>query len=162
MHRRALEQLSRYFQGTKTKGMILRLDHEKGLEVYADAGFVGNWNMNGTDHRDSLCSWYGYIISYVGCPLMWKSQLQSEISLSSTEIEYTSMFHTLCQEIPIMQLLKRFKLHDFQVTTKHTCVHIKVFKDNTGAIELAKTSKYHLCTRHLSTKLHYFRQHVKY
>jgi hypothetical protein len=33
----------------------------------------------------------GYIIRYVGCPLIWGSKLQKEIALSSTESEYIAL-----------------------------------------------------------------------
>ena len=57
----------------------------KYLEVYVDADFVGNWDKDHSLDRDIERSIHGYIIMYTGCPVVWKSQLQTEIKLSSTE-----------------------------------------------------------------------------
>jgi hypothetical protein len=43
-HGEALRRLGRYLIGTRKKGLILRPDPSKGLEVYVDADFAGNWN----------------------------------------------------------------------------------------------------------------------
>ena len=48
---------------------------------------------------------YGFIISYLGVPIILKSQLQTEIALSSTESEYIGISYALREAIPIMQLL---------------------------------------------------------
>ena len=57
----------------------------KYLEVYVDADFSGNWDKDHSLDRDTERSRHGYIIMYTGCPVVWKSQLQTEIALSSTE-----------------------------------------------------------------------------
>ena len=54
-------------------------------------------------------SQHGYIILYFGCPLIWKSQLQMEIALSSAESEYTGLSYALCKAIPLMTLLEELK-----------------------------------------------------
>ena len=35
----------------------------------------------------------------------------------------------------------------------------KVYEDNSGALEMARTEKYRPRTKHLNIKLHHFRQH---
>jgi hypothetical protein len=43
-HGRAIQWLARYLKGTDTKGLILKPDCNKALEVYVDIDFAGNWD----------------------------------------------------------------------------------------------------------------------
>ena len=148
--------------GTKDKGTILRPSKEKqDLEVYVDADFAGNWDAKEAAHdRDTARSRHGYLIMYAGCPILWKSQLQTEIALSSTESEYTGLSYALRDAIPIMQLIKEMKAHGFPIKNVTPKVHCKVFEDNSGAIEIANVHKYRPRTKHLNVKLHHFRDYV--
>jgi hypothetical protein len=65
--------------------------------------------------RDTVRSRHGYIILYGGVPITWKSQLQTEIALSSTESEYTGLSYALQEAILIMQLLKEMKTMGFPI-----------------------------------------------
>ena len=42
---RAVENLVKYLMKTKNKGIILKPDRTKLLEIFADADFSGNWNI---------------------------------------------------------------------------------------------------------------------
>jgi hypothetical protein len=97
---------------------------------------------------------------YSGVPVSWKSQLQGEICLSTTEAEYTGMSYALREAIPIMEMLKEMKALGFPVRTTQSRVHCRVFEDNSGALEMAQTHKYRPRTKHISTKLHHFRDYV--
>ena len=74
-HREALRWLARYLKGTRDKGMIYKPYLLKGLGVFVDANFAGNWDKTDTENRDTATSRHGYIIRYTGCPIVWKSQL---------------------------------------------------------------------------------------
>ena len=69
---------------------------------------------------------------------MWKSQLQGEITLSSTESEYIGLSYALRDAIPIMNLLNEMKQKGFTISKTKTEVKCKVFEDNSGALEIAK------------------------
>ena len=104
--------LGRYLKGTRDKGTIMRPLPKKDLEVFVDASFCGDWDStDAASDRDTARSRHGYIINYAGCPLLWKSQLQTEIALSSTESEYTGLSYALRDAIPIMELLKEMQAH---------------------------------------------------
>ena len=146
---------------TRDKGLIIQPKHGKGLEVYVDADFSGNWDPSAPHmDRDTARSRHGYIIMYEGCPLIWKSQLQTEVALSSTESEYIGISYALREVIPIMELLKEMKHLDFPISKSKPKIHCKVFEDNSGALEMAKTHKYRPRTKHLNVKLHHFRDYV--
>jgi hypothetical protein len=85
------------------------VNKSKDLEVYVDVNFSGNWDPKEAQDRDTARSGHGYIITYVGCAILWKSQMQTEIAFSSTESEYTGLSYALKDAIPIMELLKELK-----------------------------------------------------
>ena len=159
-HGEALKYLGRYLLATRDKGTILNPDITKDLEVYVDADFAGNYDRNHTQDRDTARSRHGYFILYKGCPVTWKSQLQTEITLSSTESEYTGLSYALRETIPIMSLLKEMKLHKFPIPTAVPHIKCRVFEDNSGALEMATNHKYRPRTKHLNVKLHHFRDYV--
>ena len=71
-----------------------------------DSDFCGNWHKKYAGETDSVQSRHGYIIMYAGCPIVSKSQLQTEIALSTTEAEYTGLSYALREAISLMELLK--------------------------------------------------------
>ena len=48
----------------------------------------------------------------------------------------------------------------FDINDPYLTVKCKVFEDNSGDLEIAKTHKFWPCTRHLNIKLHHFRDYV--
>ena len=159
-HGQAVKWLGRYLKATRKKGTILKPVKGKGLEVHVDADFSGNWDPKESWDRDTARSRHGYIVKYEGCPLLWKSQLQTEIALSSTEREYTGMSYGLREVIPVIEILKEMKQFGFPIQKEVPKVYCKVFEDNSGALEMAATHKYRPRTKHLNVKLHHFRDYV--
>ena len=90
-HTQALSWLVRYLKGTGYKVTLLRPKIGKSLEVYVDADFARNFDKDDLLDRDTKRSRHGYIIMYNGLPLVWKYQLQTQITLSRTDPEYTGL-----------------------------------------------------------------------
>ena len=142
--------------------MTFKPDQNAGLEVFVDADFAGNWDQNEPHNdRDTARSRHGYIIRYKGCPVVWKSQLQTEIALSSTESEYTGLSYALREAIPLMEILKEMKAQGIDIADTRAKLHCKVFEDNSGALEMARVHKFRPRTKHLNVKLHHFRSYVE-
>ena len=152
--------LAKYLKGTRDKGLIINPNKHTGLEMFVDTDFSGNWKKEESHKIDSARSRYGYIIRYNSCPIIWNSQLQSEIALSSTESEYIGISHGLCDAIPIMEILREMKALGFPIETTTSKIYCRVFEDNSGAIEMAKVQKYCPCTKHVNVKYHHFRDYV--
>lgn len=161
-HGKAVRWIARYLAGTRKRGMILQPDPTKSLEVYVDADFAGAWDKSlaGID-KDTARSRHGYIITYGGMPICWKSQLQQEIALSSTESEITGLSYALREAIPIIELLREAKGYGFDVYREDTKIHCKVFEDNSGAVEIAKFPKARPRTKHINNRLFHFYEHVE-
>jgi hypothetical protein len=159
-HAQALQWLGRYLEETQNKGTILRPVEGKDMEVYVDADFSGNWDPKETQDVNTARLWHGYIISYAGWPVIWKSQMQTEIALSPTESEYVGLSYALRDVIPIMELLKELKKFKFPIRTSKAKVHCKVFEDNSGAVEIATTHKFRPRTEHINVKYHFFWDYI--
>ena len=157
-HGEAAKWLGRYLKGTKDKGIILRPDRSKGMEIYCDADFAGAWDpaLAGED-IDTARSRHGYIITYAGVPLLWKSSMQGEISLSSTEAELIGLSAGLRKAIPLQHMLNEMKQKfGFDIVPAGPVVHCKAFEDNNGALAIAKVPRMRPRTKHINTKYFHF------
>ena len=80
--------------------------------------------------------------------------------MSSTESEYVGLSYSLRDAIPIMNLLNEMKQNGINIASTTPQVMCRVFEDNSGALELAKETKYRPRTKHLCCKFHHFRDYV--
>jgi hypothetical protein len=88
-HSQAVKHIGRYLLGTKDQGLIMTPDPSKSVEVYADADFSGLFNPETALYDPATAkSRTGYIGTYMGCPIIWASKLQTKTALSTTEAEY--------------------------------------------------------------------------
>ena len=96
----------------------------------------------------------------MGCPVIWVSKLQSEISLSTVEAEYVALSQAMRDIIPLQDQMKELNgiFGEKDITPN---VHCTLFEDNNGALELAKAPRYRPRTKHIAIKYHHFREHVK-
>ena len=76
-------------------GIILTPEITKRLDVHVDADFPGNWMPDDSNNPDTARSRHGYVISYAGFLVSWKLQLDTKVSLSTTEAEYIGMSQAL-------------------------------------------------------------------
>ena len=159
-HGQAVKWIGRYLAGTRGKGFILKPKDES-FVVWADADFSGNWHPESAmDDPDTARSRSGYIIMYLGCPILWKSQLQTEIALSSCESEYICLSQATRKVIPILELVQEMKQHGFDVGDTKPTVKCSLFEDNSGALTLAKAPAMRPRTKHINVKYHHFRSFV--
>ena len=159
-HGAAIKWIGRYLKGTSQHGTIMKPNKHRGLEVHVDADFVGNWDPEDVANVDTAKSRHGYCITYAGCPICWKSQLQPHIALSSSESEYIGLSSALREAIPIMNLLTEMAHHQLLPSPAQTTIHCKVFEDNIGALEMAREHKFRPRTKHMHIKYHHFRSYV--
>jgi len=84
-HERAVKRIGKYLLGTKDHGIAFKPNDSYVLECYVDADFANGWDTENPDDPDNVLSRTGFIIFYVGCPLVWASRMQTEIALSTAE-----------------------------------------------------------------------------
>ena len=131
------------------------------MELYVDADFSGNWKKADHDHPENCLSRTGYIFKYNKCPIIWKSQLQMEICLSSAEAEYVAMNQALRQALPLIHLLKEFNCVFLKVNCSPPSFKCKVYEDNTACISIEESEKFAPRTKHIALKYHWFREYAK-
>jgi Reverse transcriptase (RNA-dependent DNA polymerase)/GAG-pre-integrase domain len=160
-HSAAIKLIGRYLLATADKGIICTPNNQS-FDCFCDADFSGNWNPDIAEYDGTTArSRSGYVITYAGCPIVWASRLQTEIALSSTESEYVSLSQSLREVLPLIRLVEELVNADFQLAHETPKVHCKVFEDNSGALEMAKTHKMRPRTKHMNIKYHHFREAVQ-
>ena len=83
-HNKSVNNLVRYLVVTKDKSLILDLRYHY-FKCWANTGFQGNcFKQEAHFNSDTARSRTGFEITYAGCTIVWASQLQVLISLSTT------------------------------------------------------------------------------
>ena len=105
-HAKAIKIIVRYLARNKEKGIIVKPNGTYDLETWVDTNFAGLHRCEPPDNRNKVQSCMGYIITFGGIPLIWKSQLISETCNSTLHAKYVALANALCTLIPIRALLK--------------------------------------------------------
>ena len=158
-HKNAVKHIIRYLAKTVDKGIIVKPSVGLSLDCFVDADFAGLYNRDPDTEASSVKSRTGYIIKLGGCPVFWKSQLQSSISLSTAESEYVALSQSLRVLLPMKELLEEIiehvnvpvDFHPIDSTVKATC-----FEDNNSALQLATAHRVTNRTRYYAVKCHWF------
>ena len=158
-HERAVKRVGRYLLSSKQKGILFKPDLSKGMECFVDADFAGGWCKENADEPDNVLSRTGFVIFYAGCPLVWASRMQTEISLSTAESEYIACSTAMRDVLSLMQLMKEIDAV-FPVNKTKPIVRCNVYEDNESCIAMAKNRKFSPRTKHIAIKFHHFRKHV--
>lgn len=129
--------IGKYLKGTMDKGLILNPINKIQVDCFPDNNFAGLYGHK--DVQDPHCarSQTGSVAIFYSCPVLWKSQLKTEIVLSTMEAEYVALSMS-CKELflildKVSKLCKALYIQD----DNEAHIHIKVHKDNAGALTLA-------------------------
>ena len=76
------------------------------MDCYVDADFAGLWSFEGDQDPVCVKSRTGYVLMLGGCPLIFKSKLQTEIALSTLEAEYIALSQSMRELLPLRNLLQ--------------------------------------------------------
>ena len=88
-HATAVKMILRYLKRTMNQEIIVPASQSSlDLACFVDADFAGRFGADAPTDPSSAPSRTGFIIKLGGCPLIWKSQLQSMTALSTAESEY--------------------------------------------------------------------------
>ena len=159
-HATALKMIVHYLKGTADKGMVIKPNGTLDLDTWCDADFASLYKRDPDTDPSSVKSRGTFIIFLSNIPLFWKTQLHSEITLSTTEAEYVTLSMCLHTLLPICHLLLQVTqvLDLSPACFAALCCHI--FQDNHAALQLAV----HQCitnqTKYFLVKWHWFWEHV--
>ena len=111
------------------------------------------------DSLDPVCvrSRTGYVINVANCPVLWKSQLQTKIAMSTMEAEVVALAVCCRELIPVIDLVA--EVGNAVGLDSNDPPSIKVHEDNAGALILANTlpPQFTPRSKHYATKTHWFR-----
>ena len=160
-HAKAVKSILRYLRGTIDKGMIIRPTTELNIEAFVDADFAGLYGQEPDHLPEAAKSRTGYVITLGGCPVVWKSQLQSEIALSTTHAEYVALSQCMRIVLPFRAMVKE-ALEIVKMNSKiDTTFKTTVFEDNMGAYYLATNQRLTSRSKHFLIKYHHFWEAVR-
>jgi len=160
-HAQALKRIARYLQGTKDRGLTFKPSKEWKVDAYSDADFCGLWGSEDPDDPIVTKSRTGFVILLAGCPLLWKSTLQTETSVSTMMAEYVALSSTMRELLPLKRLVKTVAKivtgdDNVVVTSKSD-----FYEDNNGALTVATMPRITPQSKFFAVKLHFFKEHVK-
>ena len=141
-------------------GMIVKPIGNLNLDCYVDADFAGLHGRDPDRSPTSAKSRTDYIITLSGCPLLWKSHLLSEISLSTLEAEYSALSSAMRTLLPLRSLLQEIVTGIKHPSTFTSTIKCQVFEDNNGTLLLAVNQRITNRTKYFQVKQHFFWEHV--
>ena len=121
------------------------------------------YKIDPPEDSSSAKSRTGFIIFLGPCPLIWKSYLQTEVSLSTLEAEYSALSAAVRVALPIVNITRQAVSivqtpKKFKAIFHCACI---IYEDNNGALTLATTQHTTSRTKYFNVKWHFFWQHVK-
>jgi hypothetical protein len=119
-----------------------------------------------------------YVIKYCDVPILWVSNMQTQITLSTMEAEYIALSKYMRDLIPIREIMKEIMLEFLNEKLNPECTtHSKafvyaipppneiipqseVFEDNAACMKFAQMPKLSPRTKYLAVPLHWWRSKV--
>lgn len=141
-HMIATKRIFRYLKGTIDYGLWYPYVGNFDLKVYIDVDWAGN-----VDDKKSTT---GGAFFLGGILVSWSSKKQSYISQSKIEDEYVASYMNYTQVIWMKHILECFKLKISEP--------VRIFCDNTSAINISKNLMLHDRTKHIELKYHFLRE----
>jgi len=141
-HELALKRIARYLVGTADKGLILSPKSRAtsfDIDAYPDADFAGLYGHEKCNDPVCVRSRTGYVIAVAGCPVLVKSQLQTETALSTMQAEVYAMASCMKELIPLVDMVKELRQAVGLNEGRPPVLKITLHEDNSGALILAKT-----------------------
>ena len=156
-HASAVKTILRYLKKTHDKGIIVNpKQNQMFLDMHVDSDFCGLFQKEDHSDPNSVRSRSGFIITLCGWPIIWKSQLESHLSQSTTEAEYLALSSSLQVFLPLRDLVQEMMNKLNSPALQDTRLHATVFEDNQSAHYLATNQKITSRTKYLLAKFHWF------
>ena len=159
-HGQAIKRIVRYLIDTADKGIEFVPDLSKGLDCYVDADWAGAYGYEDDQDPVSVKSRTGFVLTLFGCPIIWQSKLQTEITLSSTAAEYVAFSMAMREILPMRALLQEIGSMLNLPVISQSMVRSTVFEDNQGCLALVNTPRMSPRNKYLALKYHFFRSNI--
>ena len=143
-HMLTIKRILRYLQGISSLGIIYHPPLLR-LTRYSDADWTEDVNI-----RRSII---GYVVMLNNGVIVWRSQRQSTVALSTMEVEYMA----LTEAIKELKWIRTF-LAELGCNNAKPNVPIDLYSDNQSAIALAKNPVSHARAKHIDIRHHFIRE----
>jgi hypothetical protein len=140
------KRILRYIKGTLNLGLFYAYGDEAKLVGYSDS----DWGCDQGERKSTT----GYVFYLSSTAFSWASKKQVIVALSTCEVEYVATSPTVYEAIWLRNLLKELEHPQEEPTV--------IYVDNQSAIKLAKNPVQHGRSKHIDTKFHFLRDHVKW
>ncbi|XP_062108868.1 secreted RxLR effector protein 161-like [Humulus lupulus] len=141
-HWNALQWLLRYLKGTTEKGLRYKQVEQKvTLEGFVD--------VDSAAIKDTRRSTTSYVFTTNGDCICLKSQLQSVLSLSTTEADFMATTEAFKEAIWLQEMLEELKKMKGKA---------KKYSDSQSSIHLCKNLVYHEKSKHIEIRLFWIRE----
>ncbi|GJT47211.1 zinc finger, CCHC-type containing protein [Tanacetum coccineum] len=145
-HLKAVKHILRYVKGTVNYGIVYTKGSGEDIIIgYTDSDFARDVN----DRRSTR----GMVFYLNNNLVIWGSQKQLCVALSSCEAEFMAATTATCQAIWIKRLLSEITGREIKPPV--------LFIDNKSALDLAKNPVFHGRSKHIDTKFHFIRECVE-
>ncbi|CAM8959954.1 unnamed protein product [Rhodiola kirilowii] len=144
-HWLALKHVFAYIKSTLGVGLCYKKRHD-------DLKLIGYVDVDFGCDRDTRKSTTALYFTLGACCVSWKSQLQSIVTISTTESEYIALCDALKEAMWLQGMLSEAKL--FSGTAIVKC-------DSQSAICLSKNPVYHERSKHIDIKHHFVRDKIE-
>jgi len=159
-HAQAVKTIVRYLKGTADRGTILKPTQKLHVDLWVDADFAGLFRVEANTDPTSAKSRSGNLVTLGGCPVVCRSFLQSEISLSTCEAETSSLVSGMKMLLPLMRLLLELVERMDLPSSVRSEIQFQVHEDNAAAYQLATEQRLTSRTRYFHTKWWWFWQFI--
>ena len=102
-------------------------------------------------------NWACYKITHFST--FWSSKMQTEVVLSTTEVEHIALSQSTRDLMPIRNIVQ-FLNQFVKIDNNEINAYSSVFEENSGVLKLATESKHRPRAKYVCVKHHHFRQHV--
>ena len=159
-HEAGLNFIGWYLIGTHNKGLLITPTRDFNIDAYPDADFTDLYNDE--EHNDPICVRIrtGFVINVAGCPVLWKSRIQSKTSTSTMHSEVIAL-SSCCQEIiPIIAMVDEVGAAIGLTQSENSKMHVCIHEYNAGALVLALKipPQFIPASKHYAVKTHWFRE----
>ncbi|CAL8134718.1 unnamed protein product [Orchesella dallaii] len=142
-HWNAAKNILRYLKNTKHMGILYKASNSDGnaLVGYSDADYASD--------KNSRKSTTGCVFMYNQAPIVWFSNRQTCVALSSTEAEYVALSATAKEAVWLTRMYSDLRMQVDGAVTLYT--------DSQSAMKLAYNPEFHQKTKHIDVRHHYIR-----
>lgn len=142
-HMKAVIRVIKYLNGTINYGICYT--GETSLNVYSDS----DWASTPSDRKSIT----GYIVTYSGGPISWKSKKQQVVALSTTEAECMALTESIKESLWLLQIFQ-----DINVIVK---LPITIHEDNLLCQKLLENPIFHNRTKHIDLKYKFTKENIE-